>query len=57
MSAGRFAMPAALAAGLLVACDYANNSEPTFQGWVEADLIFVSPDETGRIETLAGARG
>ena len=23
-----------------------------YQGWVEADLIFVSPDEMGRIDTL-----
>jgi HlyD family secretion protein len=28
-----------------------------FQGWVEAYLIFVSPDETGRIETLAVREG
>ncbi len=24
--------------------------EPTYQGWVEADLIFVAPDEAGRVE-------
>ncbi|MFL4971618.1 MAG: HlyD family secretion protein [Xanthobacteraceae bacterium] len=29
----------------------------TFQGWVEADLIFVSPDEAGRIETLSVREG
>ena len=28
-----------------------------FQGWVEAQLIFVSPDEVGRIETLAVREG
>jgi HlyD family secretion protein len=28
-----------------------------FQGWVEAYLIFVSPDETGRVETLAVREG
>jgi len=28
-----------------------------FQGWVEADLVFVSPDETGRIETLSVREG
>ena len=27
-----------------------------FQGWIEAYFIFVSPDETGRIETLVRAR-
>lgn len=28
-----------------------------FQGWVEAYLIFISPDETGRVETLAVREG
>ncbi len=29
------------------------NGPPTeFQGWIEADFIFVSPDEIGRLETL-----
>lgn len=34
-------------------------SEPprTYQGWVEADLIFVAPDETGRLETLSAKEG
>jgi HlyD family secretion protein len=30
---------------------------PMFQGWVEAYMIFVSPDETGRIEKLAVREG
>jgi HlyD family secretion protein len=30
---------------------------PEFQGWVEAQLIFVSPDEVGRIEKLAVREG
>ena len=30
---------------------------PAFQGWVEAELIFVGPDETGRIETLTVREG
>jgi len=25
---------------------------PTFQGWIEANLIFVGPDDAGRVETL-----
>jgi len=29
----------------------------TYQGWVEADFIFVSPDEAGRIETLSVREG
>ncbi|HXF54479.1 MAG TPA: efflux RND transporter periplasmic adaptor subunit [Hyphomicrobiaceae bacterium] len=31
--------------------------EPSFQGWIEADLVFVSPDEIGRIEKLAVREG
>jgi HlyD family secretion protein len=40
-----------LLAGLtLAACD--NRNDRAVQGWIEADLIFVSPDEQGRVETL-----
>jgi HlyD family secretion protein len=58
MSGRRFARTLALAlvsALLLAGCD--NGKEPTFQGWVEAELIFVGPDEAGRIETLAVREG
>jgi HlyD family secretion protein len=40
---------------LLMGC--AQGNDPTFQGWIEADLIFVSPDETGRVETLSVREG
>jgi HlyD family secretion protein len=30
---------------------------PQFQGWVEADIVFVSPDEIGRIATLSVREG
>src|SRR6201982_3965165 len=39
----------ALAAALL-GCNQARN--PGYQGWVEADRIFVSPDEAGRVTRL-----
>ncbi len=39
----------------LSACS--NGREPGFQGWVEADLIFVSPDEYGRVQTLSVREG
>jgi HlyD family secretion protein len=39
----------------LAACSQPH--EPGFQGWVEADLIFVSPDEYGRVETLSVREG
>ncbi|MBX6426248.1 MAG: HlyD family efflux transporter periplasmic adaptor subunit [Variibacter sp.] len=29
-----------------------DGNERRYQGWVEADLIFVGPDESGRLETL-----
>jgi len=31
--------------------------DSSVQGWVEADLVFVSPDENGRVETLAVQEG
>ena len=40
---------AALAA-MLAGCD--EQRDPGYQGWVEADMIFVSPDETGRVTKL-----
>jgi HlyD family secretion protein len=33
------------------------NGEKTVQGWIEADLIFVAPDEAGRVEQLAVKEG
>ncbi len=45
----------ALAALALAGCD---RSEPRqLQGWVEAELIFVSPDEQGRVETVKVREG
>ncbi|VIO76698.1 HlyD family secretion protein [Bradyrhizobium ivorense] len=40
---------AALAA-VLAGCQ--EKRDPGFQGWVEADMIFVSPDESGRVTKL-----
>jgi HlyD family secretion protein len=54
MSGRRFAL-ALLAALLLAACDA--RKESTFQGWVEPELIFVGPDEAGRVETLTVREG
>jgi HlyD family secretion protein len=52
MILGRLAIGLAL---VLTGC--AQSKDQTYQGWIEADLIFVSPDETGRIETLSVREG
>lgn len=39
-----------LAAGRTAGCWESKN--PGYQGWVEADMIFVSPDEPGRVVKL-----
>jgi HlyD family secretion protein len=49
-----FAAVVAALALLLAGCD---KSDPVFQGWVEADLIFVAPDEVGRVQTLSVREG
>jgi HlyD family secretion protein len=50
------ALSLVLAAALtLAACN--NEKEPIYQGWVEAELIFVGPDEVGRIEKLMVREG
>ncbi len=40
---------------LLAGCE--NKNERVLQGWVEADLVFVSPDEQGRLEVLKVREG
>ncbi len=38
----------------LAACDKADTG---YQGWIEANLIFVAPDEVGRVQTLSVREG
>jgi HlyD family secretion protein len=40
---------------LLVGCNGAG--DPGVQGWVEAEMLFVGPDDPGRVETLAVREG
>jgi HlyD family secretion protein len=54
MIRARLALPIVLALAL-AGCDEAR--PPTYQGWIEADLIFVAPDEVGRVETLSVREG
>jgi len=44
-----------VAALALAGCS--NGKPVAYQGWIEANLIFVGPDEAGRIETLAVREG
>ena len=47
---------AALAlAAVLAGCN--ERRDPGYQGWVEADMIFVSPDESGRVIKLSAREG
>ena len=51
MSMTRGGLLAMVLAGLALAgCSKSNDG--TLQGWVEAELVFVSPDEQGRVELL-----
>ena len=46
-----------LLAAVLMLAGCNRSAEGVYQGWVEADLVFVGPDETGRIETLSVREG
>ncbi len=54
MTAHRIAV---LIVALLVSAACSRPNSGGYQGWVEAELIFVSPDENGRIETLSVREG
>ena len=48
---------AALAVLVSLVCAGCDDTNRSFQGWVEANLIFVGPDEAGRVETLSVREG
>lgn len=53
----RFAVFPIVALLLLVLTACGNGNPNLLQGWVEGDMIFVSPDEQGRVETLRVREG
>ena len=56
MTSSRMAVSLLAALALTLAgCD--EKRDPGFQGWVEADMIFVSPDEAGRVTKLLVREG
>jgi HlyD family secretion protein len=48
---------AALSAAMLALAGCNSDNPNVLQGWVEADLVFVSPDEQGRVEVLKVREG
>jgi HlyD family secretion protein len=48
---------AVLILGALALAGCSSNDPNVLQGWVEADLVFVSPDEQGRVEVLKVREG
>jgi HlyD family secretion protein len=54
MSARPLTVIAGLLALSLAGC---NGHDGAYQGWIEANLIFVAPDEAGRVQTLAVREG
>src|ERR1044072_6275765 len=48
---------AVLGAALLALAACSKSENRGYQGWVEADLIFVGPDEAGRVEKLVPREG
>ncbi len=50
----RMVVALALIGGL---ANCSGQKDPGYQGWVEADLIFVSPDEAGRVVSLSVREG
>ena len=45
------------AAGAFALLAAATTTTIAYQGWVEANLIFVAPDEVGRVQTLSVREG
>ena len=54
MSARLLPVVAGLLSLLLAGC---NGHDSPYQGWIEANLIFVAPDEVGRVKTLSVREG
>jgi HlyD family secretion protein len=53
MTSHRYRLATAIALALALGLAGCNEKrDPGYQGWVEADMIFVSPDESGRVTKL-----
>ena len=50
-------LAAAVACTLALLLESCNKNDNVYQGWIEADLIFVAPEEVGRLQTLSVREG
>ncbi|MGA2944353.1 MAG: efflux RND transporter periplasmic adaptor subunit [Xanthobacteraceae bacterium] len=50
-------LAAAAACTLVLLLASCNKNDNVYQGWIEADLIFVAPEEVGRLQTLSVREG
>ncbi len=57
MKTALFAAVLIVAGALVITARSSEPPEPTFQGWVEANFIFIGPDEPGRVEKLSVREG
>lgn len=53
----RMRLPALVICLLALLLSGCNKSDNTYQGWIEANLVFVAPDEVGRVQTLSVREG
>jgi HlyD family secretion protein len=54
---GRIVLALILVTAVLAVPAWNNTRDETLQGWVEADLVFISPDDGGRVENLVANEG
>src|SRR5271165_2249994 len=52
-----WAMKTAVFGAMVVTAWSSEPIEPTYQGWVEGNFVFIGPDETGRVEKLPVREG
>jgi HlyD family secretion protein len=57
MSIMRYFSGLGIIAALLLLTACGRNGDLTVQGWIEAEFVFVGPDEQGRVETLSVREG
>jgi HlyD family secretion protein len=58
MKTAGFGAKVLVTAGAMIVAAWSNEAAtPSFQGWVEANFVFIGPDESGRVEKLSVREG